>query len=90
MTSLSSSLMSVISKDVGIFERIQINHEPDATNFQFIILTFIYSSTCFRRFPAHYQELSDCSGSLWFLPSYRGDSRAKHDVQSTTITTIRT
>jgi len=32
---------------------IQINHQPDTTIFQFIILTFIYSSTCFGRFPAH-------------------------------------
>jgi len=31
---------------------IQINHQPDATIFQFIILTFVYSSTCFGRFPA--------------------------------------
>ena len=45
---------------------IQINHQPDATIFQFIILTFIYSSTCFGLFPAHHQELNDCSGSLWF------------------------
>ena len=45
---------------------IQINHQPDATIFQFIILTFVYSSTCFGRFPAHQQELNDCSGSLWF------------------------
>jgi hypothetical protein len=45
---------------------IQINHQPDATVFQYIILTFVYSSTCFGRFPAHHQELSDCSGSLWF------------------------
>jgi len=45
---------------------IQINHKPDATVFQFIILTFIYSSTCFGRSPAHHQELNDCSGSLWF------------------------
>jgi hypothetical protein len=45
---------------------IQINHQPDATVFQFIILTFIYSSTSFGRFPAHHQELSDCSGSLLF------------------------
>jgi hypothetical protein len=44
---------------------IQINHQPDATIFEFIILTFIYSSTCFGRFPAHHQELNDCSGSLW-------------------------
>jgi len=45
---------------------IQINHQPDATIFRFIILTFVYSSTYFGRFPAHYQELNDCSGSLWF------------------------
>jgi hypothetical protein len=45
---------------------IQINHQPNATVFQFIILTFIYSSTRFGRFSAHHQELSDCSGSLWF------------------------
>ena len=34
--------------------------------FQFIILTFVCSSTCFGRIPAHHQELNDCSGSLWF------------------------
>jgi hypothetical protein len=45
---------------------IQINHQPDATIFQFIILTFVYSSTRFGRFPAHHQELNDCSGSLCF------------------------
>jgi hypothetical protein len=45
---------------------IQINHQPDATIFQFIILTFVYSSTSFGHFPAHHQELNDCSGSLWF------------------------
>jgi hypothetical protein len=33
---------------------------------QFIILTFIYSSTCFGRFPAHHQERDDCIISLWF------------------------
>ena len=43
---------------------IQINHQPDATIFHFIILTFVYNSTCFGRFPAHRQELIDCSGSL--------------------------
>jgi hypothetical protein len=32
----------------------------------FIILTFIYSSTCFGRFPAHHQELNDSSGCPWF------------------------
>jgi len=46
--------------------KIQINHQPDATIFQFLILTFIYSSTCFGRSSAHHQELNDCSSSLWF------------------------
>jgi hypothetical protein len=32
---------------------------------QFIILTFIYSSTCFGRPHAHHQELNNCSSSLW-------------------------
>jgi hypothetical protein len=45
---------------------IQINHKPDATIFQFIILKSVYSSTCFGRFPAHHRELNDCGGSLWF------------------------
>ena len=45
---------------------IQINHQPDATICHFIILTLVYSSTCFGRLPAHHQELNDCSGSLWF------------------------
>jgi len=31
---------------------IQINHQPDATIFQFIILIFIYSSKCYDR-PDH-------------------------------------
>ena len=51
---------------VGVLHLIQINHQPDATVFQFIILTFVYSATCFGRFPARHQELNDCSGSLWF------------------------
>ena len=77
---------------------IQINHNPDATVFQFIILTFIYSSTCFGRFLTHHQELNDCSGSLWFCPrivvivvlcswSGRPASRPGHE-HNTTITTI--
>ena len=45
---------------------IQVNHQPDATIFQSIILTFIYSSTCFGRFSTHHQELNDCSDSLLF------------------------
>ena len=32
----------------------------------FIILTFIYSSSCFGRPHAHHQELNNCSSSLWF------------------------
>jgi hypothetical protein len=26
----------------------------------------MYSATCFGRPPAHYQELNNCSSSLWF------------------------
>ena len=33
---------------------------------ELVILTFMYSSTCFGRFPAHHQELNDCSGILRF------------------------
>jgi hypothetical protein len=29
-------------------------------------MEFFYSSTCFRRFPVHHQELNDFNGSLWF------------------------
>ena len=74
---------------------IKINHQPHATIFQFIILTFVYSSTCFGRFLAHHQELNDCSGSLWFylrivmivvLSSWLG--RPADPEHSMTLTTI--
>ena len=45
---------------------IQINHQPDATVFQFIILTFVYSSTCFGCFPAHHQELKTAVAASGF------------------------
>jgi len=72
---------------------IKINHQPDATIFQFIILTFVYSSSCLGRFPAHYQELNDCSGSVWFylrivvtvvLCSWSGRPRTHHDYHQDT------
>jgi hypothetical protein len=50
----------------GVLHLIPTYHQPEATIFQFIILKFVYSSTCFGRFPAHHQELIDCNGSLWF------------------------
>jgi hypothetical protein len=71
--------------------KVQINHQPDATIFRFIILTFIYSSTCFGRFPAHHQELNDRSGSPWFYLCavfVVGPTRPDHK-HSTAITTIR-
>jgi hypothetical protein len=43
---------------------VQINHQPDATVFQFIILTYIYSSTSFGRIrdragrPDHEQNMT--------------------------------
>jgi hypothetical protein len=68
--------------------KIQINHQPDATIFQFIILTFVYSSTYFGRFSANYQELNDCSGSLWFylrivvivVHDYHHDTKVKPEA----------
>jgi hypothetical protein len=51
---------------VKTFDRIQIDHQPDATIFQFIILTFIYSSKCFGRSPADHQEINGSSSSVWF------------------------
>jgi hypothetical protein len=56
----------IITQCTTVHFIIQINHQPDATIFQFVILTFIYSSTCFGRFPAYHQELNDCISSLWF------------------------
>jgi hypothetical protein len=53
-----------LNSGTGVLYLIQINHQPDANIFQFIILTFVYSSTSFGRFPAHHQELNNCSGSL--------------------------
>jgi hypothetical protein len=70
---------------------IQINHQPDATIFQFIIPTFVYSSICFGSCPAHHQELNDCSGNLRFyllivvtvvLCSWSG--RTQHDCHHDT------
>jgi hypothetical protein len=60
---------------------IQINHQPDATIFHIIILTFIYSSTCFGRFHAHHQELNDCSGSRPARPRTQHDCH--HDTKVT-------
>jgi hypothetical protein len=59
---------------------IQINHQPDATILQFIILTFIYSSTCFGHFPTHHQE-------PLVLPSYCGDTHAVFMVKPAGPTT---
>jgi hypothetical protein len=50
----------------GVLHLIQINHQPNATIFQFITLSFLYSPTCFGIFPVHHQELNDCRGCLWF------------------------
>jgi hypothetical protein len=56
----------ILTFGTGVLHLIQINLQHDATIFQFIILAFVYSPTCFGRFSAHHQELNDCSGSLWF------------------------
>ena len=76
------------------------NKSPTWCNsFSVYILTFVYSSTCFGRFPAHRQELNDCSGSLWFYfrivvivvlcswsgrPAGRPDHEQQHDYHHDT------
>jgi hypothetical protein len=60
------------------YRTIQINHQPDATTIQFIILTFVYSSTYFGRFPAHHQELNYYIGSLVFVV---GPAGCHHDMK---------
>ena len=83
----------------GVLHLIQINHQPGATICQFIILTFVYNSTCFGLFPAHHQALNDCSGSLWFylrivvtvvLCSWSGRPAGRPDHEhGMTVTMIR-
>ena len=55
---------------------------------QFIILTFIYSTTCFGRPHAHHQELNNCSISLWFYLCIVVIA-VLNTNNSTAITTIR-
>jgi hypothetical protein len=50
---------------------IEINHQPNAIVFQFIILMFIYSSTCFGRSPAHHQELMAAVAAFGFTYFYK-------------------
>jgi len=67
---------------------VQINHQRGATIFQFIILTFVYSSTCFWRFPAHNQEFNDCSGSLWFYLRIQHDCHHDTKLKSEAATAV--
>jgi hypothetical protein len=95
---IPSTVKFIFKENSATNFNVSINHQPDVTIFQFIILTFIYSSTCFERFPAYQQEFNDCNGSLWFclrivviavLCSWSGRpaGRAYHE-HSTAITTI--
>jgi hypothetical protein len=61
-----STTNPILTFGIRVLRLIQINHQPDAKIFHFIILTSVYSSTCFGRSFSHHQELNDCSGSLWF------------------------
>jgi hypothetical protein len=88
-----------ITFSTGVLHLIQINHKPDAKISQFNILKFVYSSTCLWSFPAHHQELNNCSGSFWFyllivvivvlcLWSARPAGWPDHE-HSTTVTTCK-
>jgi hypothetical protein len=70
-----------------------------SNNFSVYYPEVCLQSTCFGRFPAHHQELNDCSGSLWFylrivvivvLCSWLGRPAGRPDHEHrTTVTTIR-
>jgi len=70
-----------VCKSVHHHSTIQINLQPDATVFQFIILTFVYSSTCFGRVcgragrPARPQTQHD----------YHHDAKVKPEVATAVI-----
>jgi hypothetical protein len=70
---------------------IQISHHPNATIFQFIILTFVYSSTCFGRFHAHHHGDSRAvfvvgpagptTNTSRLSPRYEGKTRGSHCIE---------
>ena len=65
---------------------VQINHQPDATIFQFIVLPFIYSATCFGRFPAHHQELTySISARPRTQHDYHHDTKVKPEAATAVI-----
>jgi hypothetical protein len=55
-----------LRQTINRFILIQINHQPDAKIFQFIILIFIYNSTCFGVLPPIIRSSIYCSSELWF------------------------
>jgi len=62
-----------------------VRPDQDQQFLQFIILTFVYSSTCFGRPHAHHQELNHCSISFWFYLRPASPTT----TNSTNITTLR-
>jgi hypothetical protein len=61
-------LRLLIVATLGITNDVDGGFVTDNTtrHYKFIILTFVYSSTCFGCFTSHHQELNYCSDSLWF------------------------
>jgi hypothetical protein len=64
------------------FYIIQINHQHDATIFQFIILTFVYSSTCFVVIvvlcPWSGRPAGPTTNTARLSPRYEGKTRGCH------------
>ena len=63
----------------SVHHTIQINHQPDATIFQFLILTFIYSSTRFGR------SCSGRSARPRTQHGYRHDTKVKPETNTAVI-----
>jgi hypothetical protein len=67
----------------------QIN-QLDAKISPVYYLTFIYSSTCFRRPHAHHQELKNCSSSLCYYHALKVKPEAAAAVVELLIMGVKT
>jgi len=63
---LGNEMLNLKFASPCIIRHFKYINQPDATVSQVYYLTFMYSSTCFGRPHPRYQELNNCSSSLWF------------------------
>jgi hypothetical protein len=66
ITLIKLTIVHLKSASTCIIAQFKQINQLDATVSQIYYLTFMYSSTCFGRSHVYYQELNNCSSSLWF------------------------